>query len=376
LQTFAKELEHIKLRVIDFLAIFLQAFAKYFLGNFMVTNESNLNITILDVAREAGVSYSTVSRVLSGYEFVKDSTRQRVLEAVDRLGYVANQQARSLAGGKSRVIGLLVPSLNNGYIGEVARGIDEELAKSAYDLMLYTTHRTSTEAPYAFKLTRGLADGLLLVVPLLTSAYLETLREQNFPYVLVDQSDSTNHSSVVDSMNQQGAYEATQYLLKLGHRRIGFICGLMQLRSAVDRLEGHLAALRDAGIPAEPDLIQQGDFWREAGYEATERLLNLPQPPTAIFASNDLSAFGAMEAIRAHGLQIPQDISIVGFDDIPQASLVYPRLTTVRQPLDEMGRIAAQMLIEQIENPDRPIQHITLPTTLIIRESCQSPFTM
>ncbi|MBI5929738.1 MAG: LacI family DNA-binding transcriptional regulator [Chloroflexi bacterium] len=335
--------------------------------------EINMSVTILDVAREAGVSYSTVSRVLSGYEFVKDSTRQRVLEAVERLGYVVNQQARSLAGGKSGVIGLLVPGLDNSYIAEIARGIDEVLSKASYDLLLYTTHRTSTETSYALKMTKGLADGLLLVVPLLTTAYVETLREQNFPYVLIDQVDPSNRSSVVDSLNRQGAYEGTQYLLSLGHRRIGFITGLMKLRSAEDRLSGYLAALRDAGIPVEQDLIQRGDFWRKEGYEAAERLLSLSNPPTAIFASNDLSAFGAMEAIRAYGLQIPQDISIMGFDDIPQASLVYPRLTTVRQPLDEMGRIAAQLLVEQIENPDRPIHHVTLPTSLVVRESCQPP---
>ncbi|MCQ3930591.1 MAG: LacI family transcriptional regulator [Chloroflexi bacterium] len=336
-------------------------------------SEINTSVTILDVAREAGVSYSTVSRVLSGYNYVKDSTRERVLEAVERLGYVVNQQARSLAGGKSGVIGLLVPGLDNGYIGEIARGIDEELTKSSYDLILYTTHRTSTEASYALKMTKGLADGVLLVVPLLTTGYIETLREQNFPYVLIDQVDPSNRSSAVDSLNRQGAYEATQYLMGLGHRRIGFITGLMKLRSAEERLAGHMAALRDAGMPIEEDLVQTGDFWRREGYEAAERLLNLPTPPTAIFASNDLSAFGVMEAVRAYGLQVPHDISVIGFDDIPQASLVYPRLTTVRQPLDEMGRIAARLLIEQIENPDRPIRHVTLPTSLVIRESCQSP---
>ncbi len=172
-----------------------------------------LNVTIVDVAREAGVSYSTVSRVLNGYEFVKEETRQRVLKAAERLGYVANQQARSLAGGKTRMIELLVPGLDNGYVGEVARGVDEEIARAEYEMVLYMTHRNEgKERSYAVKLAKGLSDGLLLVVPLVTSEYLEALREQQFPYVLIDQTDPANLSSIVDSTNWQGAYEATQYL--------------------------------------------------------------------------------------------------------------------------------------------------------------------
>lgn len=337
-------------------------------------NHRSPQTTILDVAREAGVSYSTVSRVLSGYEFVKASTRQSVLEAVERLGYVVNQPARSLAGGKSNVIGLLVPSLDNSYIGEIARGIDEELARSEYDLLLYTTHRDKgKESSYAARLTRGMADGLLLIVPVVATTYTETLREQKFPFVLIDQTDPTAPSNVVDCTNWQGAYDATIYLIELGHRRVGFVKGFMVLQSAVDRLEGYRAALHDAGIPYDETLVQEGNFWASGGHKAAQSLLDLPSPPTAIFASNDLSAFGVMEVVRERGLNIPADISVIGFDDIPQAALVYPQLTTVRQPLDQMGRVAARLLVEQIENPEQAPRHVTLATKLIIRDSCQAP---
>ncbi|MCS6872802.1 MAG: LacI family transcriptional regulator [Anaerolineae bacterium] len=326
----------------------------------------------MDIARETGVSYSTVSRVLSGFEFVKDETRQRVLEAARRLGYVAHAGARSLAGGKANIIGLLVPGLDNGYIGEVARGIDEELARASYDLMLYTTHRQrGKESVYVRSIANGLTDGLILVVPLVTD-YLRELQVQRFPYVLVDQSDPSGQSNVVDATNWQGAYEATEYLIKLGHRRIGLITGMMQIASAQERLEGYRAALTSYNIGFDPELVVQGDFWEPTGYQAASILLDLEHPPTAIFASNDLSAFGAMEAIRERGLRIPADISIIGFDDIPQASLVYPKLTTVRQPLDEMGRVAVRMLLDLIEDPDQPARHVTLATQLIVRDSCQA----
>ncbi|MBZ0301646.1 MAG: LacI family transcriptional regulator [Anaerolineae bacterium] len=341
----------------------------------MAKDEKKYSIpTIVDVARESGVSYSTVSRVLNGYEFVRTSTREKVLHAAEKLGYVPNRQARSLAGGRSNVIGILVPGLDNGYIGEIVRGIDEDLAKSNYDLMLYTTHRhEGKESRYVTSITNGLTDGLILVVPLIPTAYVEALRQRNFPYVLIDQSDMSDKSSIVDATNWQGAYDGTRYLIQLGHRRIGFITGLLDLASAVDRLEGYKAALSDHDLPLQPEWVVEADFWQAGGYQAAQALLALPQRPTAIFASNDLSAFGAMEAIRDCGLRIPEDLSIIGFDDIPQAAIAYPKLTTIRQPLAQMGRVAAQMLVEHIENPDRPARRVTLATQVVIRDSCQPP---
>jgi LacI family transcriptional regulator len=333
------------------------------------------NITIMDVAREAGVSDATVSRVLSGYEFVKESTRNRVLEAVERLGYVANLQARSLAGGRTQIIGLLVPNLDINYVGSIVRGIDQELERANYELMLYTTHRhRNKESLYVSAIANGLTAGLLLLVPLVPTAYLDALRERNFPYVLIDQVDGTEQSNVVDATNWQGAYEATRYLHELGHERIAIITGLLEVRSAVDRLAGYKAALADCDIPLRDELIFEGDFRQIPSYEVIKACLQSMRPlPTAIFASNDLSAFGAMDAIREAGLRIPDDISIVGFDDIPQASMVYPKLTTVQQPLEQMGRVAVKMLLEQIENPGRPARRVTLGTQLIIRDSCAPP---
>jgi len=230
------------------------------------SRKKNGNVTIVDVAKESGVSYSTVSRVLNGFEYVKESTRERVLEAAERLGYVANLQARSLAGGKTNIIGLLVPGLDNGYIAEIVSGADEELYRSNYNMMLYTTHRyQGKEEAYVKSIYSGLTDGLLLIVPITPVSYLEALQKQNFPYVLVDQSDASGQSYVVDSTNWQGAYDVTNYLIELGHRKIAHITGMPELQSANDRLDGYKAALAEHDIPVEERYIMQGDFYQGEG---------------------------------------------------------------------------------------------------------------
>jgi LacI family transcriptional regulator len=210
-------------------------------------------------------------------------------------------------------------------------------------------------------------------VPTISTPYLDALRERSFPYVLVDQFDKTQLSLGVNATNWHGAYEATQYLIELGHQRIGFVTGLRTLASAIERLEGFKAALADHKIHIDDAYIAQGDFQESGGYSATQELLSLPNPPSAIFASNDLSAFGAMEAIRERGLRIPEDVSVVGFDDIPQASVTYPKLTTVHQPLVQMGRGAVTMLLEYLEHPVDAVQQVTLETRLVVRDSCCPP---
>lgn len=333
----------------------------------------NLKITIMDVAAEAGVSFGTVSRVINNDVHVRPETRERVLQAMERLGFVANRQARSLAGGKTNGIGLLVPDLGTGYIGEIIRGIDAELTLQGLDLILYTTHRTaSKEATYVANLVRGMVDGLLLVLPRNPADYVGTLTRQNFPFVLIDHQGTGKDCPAVGATNWQGAFDATEYLIKLGHRRIGFITGSMDLGCAQDRLAGYRAALRTYHIPVADELIYEGTFFQPDGHTGASLLLDLPNPPTVIFASNDVMAMGAMDAIRNRGLRIPDDVSVVGFDNIPQASLVRPALTTVEQPLEKMGRVATQMLLELLEHPESKVQRIELPTKLIIRDSCRS----
>ncbi len=332
------------------------------------------NVTIVDVAQEAEVSYATVSRVINNGAHVRPEKRERVLRAMAKLGFTVNQQARSLRAGRSQVIGLLVHDLGTSYIGEIIRGIEAELSAASYDLMLYTTHRRKTkEATYVSAITRGMADGLLLVLPRNPEAYLESLRQRHFPYVLIDHQGIDETGPAVGATNWQGAYDATQHLLGLGHRRIGFITGQVEMGCARDRLAGYRAALAAAGVPADPALVREGDFFQPHGFAGARALLALPQPPSAIFASNDVSAFGVMEAVRDAGKRLPDDMSIVGFDDIPQAAQVNPTLTTVRQPLEQMGRTAARMLLEIIGDPDRPAARVELPTELIVRASTRPP---
>lgn len=340
----------------------------------MTSIHTGERITIEDVAREADVSYATVSRVINSKGYVSDETRERVMAAVTRTGYVVNRQARGLAGGRSQVVGLVVPDLDTSYIGEIIRGINEELAAVSYDLMLYTTHqRKHRESAFVATLTSGLADGLLLVLPSDPAAYLDCFRERGFPYVLIDHGGVDERGPSVGATNRQGAYDAISYLIELGHRRIGCITGQMRLGCAVDRLAGYRAALADHGIPLDPALVCEGDFRQPRGYECARELLAKPSPPTAIFASNDVSALGVMEAVRDSGRRIATDVSVIGFDDTPAAASVHPTLTTVRQPLLEMGARATRMLLELIEDPAREIERIDFPTALVIRDSCRPP---
>jgi LacI family transcriptional regulator len=289
------------------------------------------------------------------------------------LGYVANRQARSLRGGRTYTVGLLVRDFGTGYIGEIIRGIDTELRERQYDLMLYTTHgRGRRESDYVATLTRGMVDGLLLVLPRTPEDYLAELRKSRFPHVLIDHQGVDRTGPAVGATNWQGGYDGTAYLVELGHRRIGFITGDLTLGCAVERRSGYQAALCHYGLPIEPSLIVEGDFSQTAGYNGTKTLLSTQKPPSAIFASNDATAFGVMEAAREQGLRIPEDLSIVGFDDIPQAKSLHPALTTVYQPLEEMGRVATQMLFGYLADPSRAEERIELPTQLVIRNSCQS----
>jgi LacI family transcriptional regulator len=334
----------------------------------------NSKVTIVDVAAQAGVSFGTVSRVINNDKHVKKETRERVLKTLQQLGYVVNRQARSLAGGKSNSIGVLVPDLGTGYIGEIIRGIDVELGLTGLDLILYTTHRTaSKEANYVANLATGMVDGLLLVLPRSPADFIGNLTQRKFPFVLIDHQGAGRDCPAVGATNWQGGYNATEYLIKLGHTRIGFITGTMDLGCAVDRLAGYRAALRTYHIPDLPELVREGYFFQPDGYAGATALLDLPEPPTAIFASNDVMAMGVMDAVRTRGLRVPEDISTIGFDDIPQASLIHPALTTINQPLEKMGRVATQKLLDLLKNPQNAADRIELPTQLVVRDSCCQP---
>lgn len=329
-------------------------------------------VTIFDIAKAAGVSSSTVSRVVNNTGRIGEETRARVLAHMQAMGYVPNEHARRLAGTtRSQVIGLLVHALGTEYIGEIIRGIEEQLEAADYDLVVHTTHRRrGREAEYVSTITQRHADGLLLVVPIGREEYLDRLDELHFPYVLVDVDgeDASKHPSV-GTTNRQGAYEAVCHLLELEHRRIAFITDTPDITSAVERLKGYQAALAQFGVPYDPNLVCEDNFVKPNPRALLEKLLTLPQPPTAILTSSDPIAFSLQETLREAGLDVPGDISVVGFDDIPQSGTEYRKLTTVRQPLYEMGAEAARMLLELIEDPELPPRHVQLATRLVVRGS-------
>ncbi len=293
---------------------------------------------------------------------------------MQRLGYVANRQARGLAGGRSKVIGLLVYELGSSYFNQLVRGIDSAATNAGYDLMLYTTHaRREKEAQHAAELASGPVDGLIFVLAVDIDNYVDRLRSQRVPFVLLDHDRDVPGSTFITAANRSGTSEAIGYLVELGHRRIGFITGTPGTSSARARMAGYRDALREADIDYDADLVAEGDFLETRGYEGAQLLLALDPRPTAIFTCADTAAFGALKACREAGLSVPSDISIVGFDDIPEASLVTPPLTTVRQPLQEMGATAVRLLRRLMDEPEVTPRRTELATELIIRESTAPP---
>ncbi len=326
--------------------------------------------TIHDIARQAQVSAMTVSRALNNRPGVSEDTRQKVHAVAQSLGYVANVQAKRLAGGQTNVLGMLVPDIGTEYVGEIVRGVGDALEKSGYDLLLYTTHRDpERERARLSGVAGGMADGLLTVLPKTIDSHLSMLEQLALPVVIVDHRGANTSLPTIGTDNLTGSREAVQHLAGLGHRRIGFITGDLSTGAAVDRLRGYREGLQAAGLPFDEALVGQGDFYQPRGFEAALELLRLPDAPTALFASNDVSAFGALAAVRELRLRVPTDVSVVGFDDIPSARQIHPPLTTVRQPLYEMGAAATRLLLSLLRGGEAAVPRISLPTVLVVRES-------
>lgn len=324
---------------------------------------------IWDVAQEAGVSIATVSRALNGKTDVSTMTRERVLRIAQEKGYISHQHARLLVG--RRMIGLTLPQVRSLYFGELMQGALEAL--EAYDASMIvcpTAHQSDREKSLLQRLLRDGVDGALLVLPSESNAELLRLQQRGYPFVIVDPTfPVSEHLLVVAATNMAGARQATEHLLSLRHRRIGAITGPAMWCATIDRLAGYHAVLSGAGLPIDPALTIAADFSSAGGLQAARHLLTLSEPPTAIFAFNDEMAVGTLRAAEEQGLRVPEDLSIVGFDDATFASYTTPALTTLRQPLRELGRAAAELLFRQLQRQAIEARRIELSTRLVVRAS-------
>ena len=327
--------------------------------------------TIRDIADLAGVSIATVSRVLNGRPDVAPETRETVLQVVREHGFSTNRGARGLSSGRTGIIGLTLPLVNDAYFGPILSGAAEALYEQDMRIMLCPTlHEHDREVSLLERLMRGTTDGAILMLPEESTTELLRLQEQGFPFVVVDPREQPPDGiPCVSAMHATGAKLAAEHLLQLGHRRIGVIAGEPGWYATEERLIGLRGALATAGILPDLDLIAYTDWRLPRGEEAAEQLLARPDRPTAIFAFNDNVAIGALNVARRLGLSVPEDVSVLGFDDTFQATIVTPKLTTVRQPLAELGRMGVSLLTRLIDGQRLDALRIELSTTLVVRDS-------
>lgn len=327
-------------------------------------------VTITDVARTAGVSVATVSKVINRRYGVASSTSLRVNEVIADLGYESSLVARSLRSHKTHVIGILVAEFEP-FSAEILKGAAAGLADTGYELLAYTGGRhsggTGWERRYLSRLSGTLIDGAVLVTPTVVEA------DADIPVVAIDPHAGPTGLPTVDSDNFSGALLATQHLLSLGHRRIGFLGGRADLESSRLREDGYRKAHADAGVAVDPDLVRSGNYRKESTREPARELLTLPERPTAIFAANDLSAIGTLEVAHDLDIDVPGDLSVIGFDDIPESALTLPPLSTVHQPIQQMGSAAIALLIRLMDGAPVEQNHIRLPTSLVRRGSTAPP---
>ena len=329
-------------------------------------------ITIHDVARASGVSVSTVSRVLNDKDDVAPETKDRVQKVINELGYASNLAARSMRSRQTNLLGLIVPDVGESYSLEVLKGCNQAIQHDPFDLLIYTSgdirenSSPAQEQYYVNLLNGGLTDGVIVVAPMASSF------NSAAHIVVVDpNNDNPDYPSVI-STNRDGAMNVMAYLIELGHKRIGFVTGRPELIGAVRRLQGYKDGLEQAGIAIDEQLIITGDFTQETGKACAHQLLSLPHPPTAIFAANDQSALGVMDTAKELGLKIPEDLSVVGFDNIAESQLCDPPLTTIDQHLTDLGIAATKMLMDLVKGNELESPQQKFPTQLIIRQSCRA----
>jgi LacI family transcriptional regulator len=307
--------------------------------------------------------------VVTGVGRVSDRTRAHVEDAIAEIGYRPDVHARSLAGGPTGVVGVLTEGLCSSYITEILRHFDAALAVHGLQLMLCSTRHRGPVAQYVADISSGVVDGLLILCSTGLASYLDDLQQRRFPHVLIDVEDDPGVSPVISFDNEGGISAAVHHLLWLGHRRFGFVTGDLRSAAARERLDAFMRTLQAAGTAAADHLVVEGDWCEQSGYTAGIRLLSSPRRPTAIVVSNDLEGLGVLRAARERGIEVPADLSIVGCDDVPEATAVHPSLTTVRQPLSEIGRAAARLLHEQITRPGTTTHGTRVGAQLVVRET-------
>jgi len=330
--------------------------------------------TILDVARIAHVSTATVSRVLNSPGKVRAETRQRVYRAMDVCRYKYNALARDFATKRSHTIGLILPSITNPIFAESTRGVQDFAGEHGYQVILGNSYyQYKKEARLVALLRERQVEGLLITTTDLKGEILKSLVHEGFPFVLLYSTIRKGPLWAVGVDNFSGGYRATEHLIKQNHRRIAMLAGSFHFSDrSFHRWHGYKKCLRDHNIPYDPALLRQTDYSLVSGKEGVKKFLSLRMPPTAVFCSNDFIALGAIEGARQMGLKLPEELSIVGFDDIEISSFVTPSLTTIRQPAYAMGKLGAEALVQRLNNGLSKPVHKLLETSLVIRESTAS----
>ena len=337
--------------------------------------KSNKRYTIKDIAEQSGVSLSTVSLVLNDNPRISQTTRDRVLETIERLGYQPNRMARALAWRHTRTLGILVPQLKHAfadvYFGEIVSGIYDRASKLGYKILLEVARTEFIQnREYLQLYDQKFVDGILFIGANARHTFVSEMGDGSRPFMLVNNYYKDSDLNYVVSNYRYGAWQATQHLVRLGHRRIGFISGgLGEIQTSKDVFESFKEVLQERGLEFTPEMTMDGWLTEEGGMKAAEQLLRQNPDMTALFALNDKMALGAMKKLAELGLRVPQDVAVIGFDDIPQASYSIPSLTTVHQPLYEIGKLACERLIELVHGKVSRVQEV-LPIFLTVRESC------
>lgn len=342
--------------------------------------------TIKDVALQAGVSVTTVSHVVNGTRFVSPAARERVQAAIQALRYVPSALARSLKSNRTHTVGVMIPNNSNPCFAEIIRGIEDGCYAAGFSVILCNSDDDPhKQATYVRLLSEKQVDGLIVLSSGSDAGLLQSLRSATMPLVLVDREIEGLESDLVEVNHESGGFLATEHLLQLGHRRIACIAGPADLSSARERVQGYRRALHQAGLAVDEALLRSADFTSAGGFEAMASLLAgacaagdahshggsgmHTERPTAVFASNDLMAIGAVCAVASHGLRMPQDLSVIGFDDIALAAHSNPPLTTIAQPKQRTGELAATLLLQRLVEPDRAPQREILQPSLQLRAS-------